>query len=65
MNILRISNTQKWRKFKKYDPQTKSTMSYKKDCISFVNNKWKTLLWIIAPTVSKILCHFSFLLILD
>ena len=40
MNILRISKPQKWRKFKKNDPQTKVTGSYKKDSISFVNNKY-------------------------
>ena len=39
MNILRISNPQKWRKIKKNGPLTKFTGSYKKDCIYFVNNK--------------------------
>ena len=39
LNILRTCKPQKWRKFKKNDPQTKFTGSYKKDCISFVNNK--------------------------
>ena len=53
MNTLRISKPQKWRKFKKNDPQTKFTGSYKKDCISFVNNKYKILLWIIAPTTLR------------
>ena len=55
MNILRISKPQKWRKFKKNDPQTKFTGSHKKDSISFVNNKYQILLWIIAPTTLKIL----------
>ena len=54
MNIL-ISKPQKWRKFKKNDLQTKFTGSYKKDYISFVNNKYQILLWIIAPTNLKIL----------
>ena len=39
MNILRISDRQQWRKFKKNGPQTKFTASYKKDCIYFANNK--------------------------
>ena len=39
MNILRISKPQEWRKIKNNDLQTKFTGSYKKDCISFVNNK--------------------------
>ena len=61
MNILRISKPQKWRKFKKNDLQTKFTGSYKKDCISFVNNKYQILLWIIAPTTLKILpSHANF-----
>ena len=55
MNFLRISKPQKWRKFKKNDPQLKLTRSYKKDCISFVNNKEQILLWIIATTILKIL----------
>ena len=38
MNILIISKPQKWRQFKKNDPHTKFTGSYKIDCISFVNN---------------------------
>ena len=65
MNILRISKPQKWRKFKNNDPQTKFTGSYKKDCISFVNNKWQILLWIIAPTILKILWPLPLMLILD
>ena len=36
MNILRISKPQK---FKNNGPQKKFTGSYKKICISFVNNK--------------------------
>ena len=36
-----LSKPQKWRKFKKNDLQTKFTGFYKKDCISFVNNKCK------------------------
>ena len=55
MNILRISKRQKWRKFKKNDPQLKLTGSYKKDCISFFNNKEQIFLWIIATTILKIL----------
>ena len=50
-----LSKPQKWRKFKKNDLQTKFTGSYKKESISFVNNKYQILLWIIAPTTLKIL----------
>ena len=62
MNILRISKPQKWRKFKKNDPQTKFSGFYKKDCISFVNNKNQILLWItLKPTTLKILCYHAYL----
>ena len=54
MNTLRISKPQKWRKFKKNDTQTEFTGSYKKDCISFVNNKKQIWLWIIVHTILKI-----------
>ena len=42
MNILRISKPQKWRKFKKNDPQTKFTGSYKKDpfLLLIINSKF-------------------------
>ena len=39
MNILRISKPQKGRKFTNNETRTEFTGSYKKDCISFVNNK--------------------------
>ena len=35
----------------------------KKDCTSFVNNEQQVLLWIIAPAISKILWHLTFMLI--
>ena len=55
MNILRISSLK--------SEETSRTMSLKqnywvllkKDCISFVYNKERILLWIIAPTISKML----------
>ena len=40
MKISRISKPQKWRKFNKKDPKTKSIGSY----IKRVNNKWEILL---------------------
>ena len=35
----------------------------KKDCTSFINNELQVLLWIIAPAISKILWHLTFMLI--
>ena len=35
----------------------------KKDCTSFINNEQQVLLWIIAPAISKILWHLTFMLI--